>query len=205
MTVCCSLWANVLLIVAVWEPISLSSSCMMSCEQSTSEPSSPWLTLAGSCSFWHPLVLSVNVTFAHSGSLCHPDSLWHSLALSGSLWLTLAFYLALSGAHRLKRSLLGSLPHRHSCVASLFRPSGGLPTCHLHWGVFFVSFYPFLSNSCSLELTKDSGLELWARKLTWLCLIGNKRFWQCLEWFFPASRFWQCLEWFFSAFRFWRC
>ena len=98
------------------------------------------LTLAHSC----PLLLSLT----HSGSLwltlalylAHSGSLWFSLsgslALSDSLGLTLAFWnhsgsiswalwfnmtvsQALLGAHRLLRSLLGSL--RCSCIAAVYQ------------------------------------------------------------------------------------
>ena len=77
------------------------------------------------------LCASLLLSLTHSGFLS--GSLWLSplclsLSLSGSvllilvhsdsLWLTLALSLALSGAHRLTRSLLGS--PRYGCVATVY-------------------------------------------------------------------------------------
>ena len=81
--------------VALCESISLPLSRIMSCEQSTCESSSLWLTLALFLAFY--LAQSLIVTVAHPGSLtltyfgplwlstAHFGSLWHSLCLSQSL------------------------------------------------------------------------------------------------------------------------
>ena len=82
-------FSNLPLIVAVCEPIFVSLSSRMSCEQTQTK-----LSLTHSCSLWLTLSLSLIPT--------HSDSLWLTLALSG--------------AHQLTRSLPG-LQHRYHSLS----------------------------------------------------------------------------------------
>ena len=68
-------FSNLPLIVAVCEPISISLSCRMSCEQTRAK-----LSLTHSCSLW--LTLSPSLILTHSDSLSH--YIWLSQALISS-------------------------------------------------------------------------------------------------------------------------
>ena len=129
----------------VCEPICLSLSCLMSCEQGTCdpEPSSLWVSLALSDSLWLSLSLALFCSF------------WLPLAPSGSL--------RRSSAHK----VLARLNTLWQCCHSLSRPGKCQPQRAYNWN------YKKADATVQLPLVEERGQLLGCRGADKACVFNS--------------------------------